>query len=121
MSRFNHSLKGRVKRGTRKGRRPSRISGGAKDPLLDLAVQPAEVASDLDRVGEPVLTTDILAVGGVEAGVGDGELQEPPGLRTRKTSARTRPVSGMSMRLINAVAKSKLASSKGRFAAPATS
>ena len=58
--------------------RPRCGRGGAKDPLLDLAVQPAEVASDLDRVGEPFFTTDILAVLRIEAGVGDGELQEPP-------------------------------------------
>ena len=42
--------------------------GCAEDPFLDLAVQPAEVVPDLDRVGEPVLTADILAVGRVEAG-----------------------------------------------------
>jgi hypothetical protein len=71
--------------------------GGTKDPLLDLAVQTVEVASDLDRVGESVFTTDILAVPRIEAGVGD------------------------SMGLINAVAKSKLASSKGKSRALASS
>ena len=48
--------------------------GCGEDPLLDLAVQPAEVVPDLDRVGDPVFVSEVLAVRRVEAGVGDREL-----------------------------------------------
>jgi hypothetical protein len=47
--------------------------------------------------------------------------KNPPGFSTRKTSASTSSVSGISMRLMKATAKSKLALSKGRATALASS
>jgi len=46
--------------------------------------------------------------------------RNPPGRSTRCASASTRSVSGMSMKLMNPVAKSKLASANGRATALAT-
>src|SRR5918998_2320890 len=67
-------------------------------PLLYLAVATAEVVAHFDGVGQPVFATKVPAVRRVEAGVGDGELQEPARLYHRNASLSARPTSGMSIR-----------------------
>lgn len=53
---------------------------GPEEPFGNLSFEISEVVSDLNRVRQSVLVAQIPPMRRVEARMGDGELQEAPGL-----------------------------------------
>ena len=74
---FSHELKVRMKTGIRKGCSPSRTSGGAAEKSHSwTSPSRPEVVADLDGVRVSGFIAKVPAVWRVEAGMGDGELEE---------------------------------------------
>ncbi len=82
---------------------------GFEKPFVDFALTALKIFADLNRIGATVRFAQVAAVRGVEAWMSDREL---------KKSARLQ--NATSIRLMNAVAKSKEASGNDKSTALAT-